>query len=140
MSRHQATQNIVRWKARFSLRHLDNQIDPDKPKVGIYWVVKNELVFDMVSLDDAEPYGDALQHGGHYDWHDALVPATKSERLLKRLPYEYWPRGRVVYFTLRNLFRIYISPRITQGIVADIVYLFGLSEQLYEIEYDDHYN
>lgn len=122
------------------MKHLSSQINPDKPKVGIYWVVKNELVFDMVPPEEAEPYGDALQHGGHYDWHGELVPATRSEWLLKRLPYEYWPRGRVVYFTVRDVYRIYISPRISQGIIAEIVYMFGLREQIYEIEYDDHYN
>jgi hypothetical protein len=122
------------------MNHRDSLMHLQKPKVGIYWVVKNELVFDMLPTEKAEPYGDALQHGGHYEWHKSLVPETRSERLLKRLPYEYWPRGRIVYFMLRNVYRIYISPRISQGVITEIVYLFGLMEQLYEIEYDDHYN
>ncbi len=94
----------------------------------------------MVTTEEAEPYGDALQHGGHFEWHEKLVPSTRSEWLLKRLPYEHWPRGRVVYFTLRGVYRVYISPRISQGMIAEIVYLFGLRDQVYEIEYDVHYN
>jgi len=117
-----------------------NDSSCDMPSVGIYWVVNNELISDKVALERAEPYGDALQYGGHYEWHEELVPRTRSEWLLKKLPYEYWPRGRVVYFTLRNVYRIYISPRISRGMVEEIVYLFGLREQVYEVEYDDHYN
>jgi len=122
------------------MKHIRSQFNPDNPKVGIYWVVKNELVVDMVTPEEAEPYRDALQHGGHYEWHEELVPNTRAEWLLKRLPYEHWPRGRVVYFTLRDVYRIYISPRISQGMIAEIIDLFGLREQMYEIEYDYHYN
>ena len=48
---------ITEEGAGFSMKHLGGHINPDTPKVGIYWVVRNELVFDMVPPEVAEPYG-----------------------------------------------------------------------------------
>ena len=36
-------------------------------KVGMFWCINDTVVGETVPLDEAEPYGDALQHGGHYD-------------------------------------------------------------------------
>ena len=49
------------------MNHRDSLMHLKKPKVGIYLVMKNELVFAMVPTEKAEPYGDALQHGGHHN-------------------------------------------------------------------------
>jgi len=116
------------------------QVSGRGPLVGIYFVVRGEVLIDAVELEKAEPYGDALQHGGHYEWHEALIPKTRAEWQLKRAQYEFWARGRVVYFVSRDVFRIYISPRISKGIIEEIIYLFGLREETYEVEYDEHYN
>ena len=116
------------------------QVSGRGPLVGIYLVVRGEVLIDAIELEKAEPYGDALQHGGHYEWHEALIPKTRVEWQLKRAQYEFWPRGRVVYFVSRNVFRVYISPRISRAIIEEIIYLFGLREETYEVEYDEHYN
>lgn len=47
------------------------------PKVGIFFIVDGESLVDAVPLEAAEPYGDALQHGGHYEFWESLVPEIR---------------------------------------------------------------
>ncbi|HIJ81291.1 MAG TPA: hypothetical protein HPP76_06255 [Desulfuromonadales bacterium] len=117
---------------------LQNQIDTT-PLVGIYWFVKGELVADAVALEEAEPYADALQHGGHYEWWESLRPQTPAERVLKYNEYEHWPRGRVVYFVSREIFRIYVDPCLSEEHILKIVERFILNGQSWETETDQHY-
>lgn len=91
--------NAVR--TRISEKQNSDQVVPPQIRVGIYWFVMGVVIGDAVLLEEAEPYGEALQHGGHYDYWCRLRPRTKEERTLKSRPYDYWPRGRVVFFPLR---------------------------------------
>jgi len=52
-------------------------------KVGMFWCVERTVVGEAVPLSEAEPYGDALQHGGHYDFWLHLEPRIEVERRLK---------------------------------------------------------
>ena len=76
-------------------------------QVGIYWFIDNEVIKDAVPYKDGEPYGEAIQHGGHYDFWQALQPTTEIERKLKSRAYDAYPRGRVIYFPKKNMCRIY---------------------------------
>jgi len=71
-------------------------------KVGMFWCVGGTVIGEAVPLSEAEPYGDALQHGGHYDFWLHLKPRTEAERRLKGNAYDFYPRGRVVYFQARE--------------------------------------
>ena len=108
-------------------------------KVGMFWCVGGKVVGEAVSLAEAEPYGDALQHGGHYDFWINLKPLTEAERWLKGHAYDYYPRGRVVYFQLRQQFRLYVDGCLNAGDQEAIVDYFGLAETPLEIERDEHY-
>ncbi len=69
--------------------------EPDEPRVGIFWLVRDKLLFDSTPLSGAELYGDHLTHPrSHIDmW-------AQFQRLGQAPPeseYEEFPRGRVMY-------------------------------------------
>ncbi len=108
-------------------------------KVGMFWCVGETVIGEAVPLSEAEPYGDALQHGGHYDFWLRLKPRTEEERQLKSHAYDYYPRGRVVYFQTRQQFRLYVDGCLSAGSRKAIIDFFGLAGTQLEIERDTHY-
>lgn len=108
-------------------------------KVGMFWCVGETVIGEAVPLSRAEPYGDALQHGGHYDFWRELKPQTVAERQLKSHAYDYYPRGRVVYFQSRQQFRLYMDGCMSPGNRAKVINFFGLDGVQCEIEMDAHY-
>jgi len=107
--------------------------------VGIFFKVANEFIVDSVALEAAEPYGDALQHGGHYDFYESLRPTDPVERRFKAHAYDYYPRGRVVYFPGRNACILYADRCLTQDDLSRIGALFGLNGHAVEVAADEHY-
>lgn len=108
-------------------------------KVGMFWYVGETVIGEAVPLSEAEPYGDALQHGGHYDYWLHLKPLTNAERRLKSHAYDYYPRGRVVYFQSRQHFRLYVDGCLRALDREAIADFFGLAGTQLEIERDTHY-
>jgi len=109
------------------------------PMIGIYFVVKGHVLHDSVVLEQAEPYGEALQYGGHNDYHEDLRPQSPIERLFKSMPYDYFPRGRVVYFPIRNTFRVYFDRCLSEAEIQKVIEAFALSSVSIELERDEHY-
>ena len=108
-------------------------------KVGIFFKIENEFLSDSVPVADGEPYGDAIQHGGHYEFHETLVPKTSLEHRFKSHDYDYYPRGRVVFFPAGNTFRLYADHCLTSDDLRQLVALFELSEVKTETAKDEHY-
>ncbi len=108
-------------------------------KVGMFWCVGGTIFGEAVPLSEAEPYGDALQHGGHYDFWQQLKPQNNAERQFKSHAYDYYPRGRVVYFQTRQQFRLYVDGCLSARDRESIADFFGLTEIQLEIERDEHY-
>jgi len=108
-------------------------------KVGIYWSINDVIVGDAVYLHEAEPYGDALQHGGHYDFWQDLKPATDSERKLKIHEYDFYPRGRMVFFPKRQTARLYVDRCMDNDVINAALDYFEHQELQIEIETDHHY-
>lgn len=109
------------------------------PLTGIYFVVKGHILHDSIGLEQAELYGDALQHGGHNDFHEALYPQSPIERLFKSRPYDFFPRGRVVYFQQTGKFRLYVDKCFDEDTIHKIVKVFCLEGLDIEVEPDEHY-
>ena len=78
-----------------------------QPQVGIFFYVECEIITDAVPVESGEPYGEAVQHGGHYDHWDSLVPKNTAERKLKARAYDAYPRGRVIHFPKPKIYRLY---------------------------------
>lgn len=83
------------------------------PKVGIFFKVGTDIIIDAVPLSEGEPYGEAIQYGGHYDFHESHAPSTPHEHRFKAHDYDFYPRGRVVYFPKSSAFVLYTDPCLT---------------------------
>jgi hypothetical protein len=115
-------------------------IDPSPQiKVGIFWLVDDVIVSDAVNLDESEPYGEALQHGGHYEFWGNLNAANNTERKLKSHSYDYYPRGRVICFPKRITVTIYADSCLTPEALDRIIHLFSLEGRIVEVATDEHY-
>lgn len=115
------------------------------PKVGIFWVVKMEqkdlVIADAVPYEKGEPYGVAIQYGGHYDFWEMLKPKSEVEKLLKSRSYDTYPRGRVVFFPDTGTFCVYLDGCLTVDNLAAIFHLFKLDSKKFRITLrrDGHY-
>ena len=76
-------------------------------KVGIFWMINDHLISNTVLLSQSEKYGLALQHGGHWDYWEELNPTTHEQYLLKTHEYDWFPRGRVVFFPAKERVVVY---------------------------------
>src|SRR5689334_5528113 len=85
------------------------------PKVGIFFVVDDQLLLDMVPVEQGDPYGDTIGHGSHYEFWDILVPRNGVEKRFKARAYDAYPRGRVVYFTQEKRFVLYADQCLKHG-------------------------
>ena len=82
-------------------------------RVGIFFLVDGTWLIDAVPVAEGEPYGVAVQHGGHDDYWAALQPHTAAERRFASHDYDYFPRGRVVHFPATQSYRVYVDNCLT---------------------------
>lgn len=108
-------------------------------KVGIFFKVSNDFLIDALPVDKGEPYGDAIQYSGHYDFHETLQPKTPAEFRFKSHDYDFYPRGRVVYFKTSGTFTMYVDPCLTGEETNQLITLFNLDGQKVNIAADEHY-
>ena len=108
-------------------------------KVGIFFVVNGTILLDAVALEQGEPYGDTVGFSAHIDYWEALAPKTPTEQLFKSHSYDYYPRGRIVYFKDNNMFSLYADHCITEGDIKMIVAAFQLPSSRVLRKRDQHY-
>ncbi len=71
-------------------------------RVGIFWLLRDKLLFDTTPLNEAEPYGDHLTHpGSHIDVWEQFQRLGQAPR---ESEYEEYPRGRVMYHPATDTF------------------------------------
>lgn len=115
------------------------------PHVGIFWFVKTKqkdfMIADAVPYAEGEPYGVAIQYGGHYDFWEMLKPKSEAEKLLKSYPYDTYPRGRVVFFPDTGTFCVYLDGCLTVDNLTAIFHVFKLDFNKFSITFkrDKHY-
>lgn len=107
--------------------------------VGIYFSVNGKILSDKVETKSGEPYGHAIQHGGHYEFWKALVPQSGVEGIFKSDGYDLHPRGRVVYLKEEKIYRIYHDSCLGKSDLTAIKHHFGLESADTECERDEHY-
>ena len=120
--------------------HISDIILDSIPKVGIFYFINDGILFDAVPAVNGEPYGEAVQHGSHYEFWDSLGPKTSTEKKFKSRVYDAYPRGRVVYFSKRNTYRIYNDICINFSVdIPFVMDTFGLKDVEVEFEYEEYY-
>jgi hypothetical protein len=107
------------------------------PRVGIFFVVDNQVIVDAVPVEDGEPYDDSIGHGGHYEFWTLLKPRTLIERKFKERAYDAYPRGRVVFFKQKNQFVLYADRCLKYNNLKKISKMFYISDYL--LDSDEHY-
>jgi len=68
-----------------------------------------------------------------------LQPTTEIERKLKSCAYDAYPRGRIVFFPARKVFRIYTDRCLTVDDLNKALESFEIVNVRFEIELDGHY-
>jgi hypothetical protein len=115
--------------------HLDWSVGI--PKVGIFFIIENQILMDAVPAKNGEPYGDTLGYGSHYEFWNNLVPWNLIEKKFKKRAYDAFPRGRVVFFTQEKKFVLYADKCLKQNKTKWIAEQFGLSDVV--LKRDEHY-
>ncbi len=123
---------------------VDESLPNPIPMVGIFFFVDDDILMDAVPVEDGEPYGDAVQHGGHYEFWERIAPKTLAERKFKARAYDAYPRGRVIFFPKKKKYVLYGDHCISTdeyGLVAEQFGLNGIFDEGMEIgiEHDLHY-
>jgi len=110
-----------------------------EPMIGIFFKVGSELITDLVPVHLGEPYADAIQYGGHYEFHERMVPVKPHDFRFKAHEYDYYPRGRVVFFPKQNSYVLYRDPCLSPGDICKIIGVFALDGQAVRLATDEHY-
>lgn len=138
--------NDVRYELDDDKKISDNcGAEVPNPKIGIFWFVKTKrkdfVIADAVPCAEGEPYGVAIQYGGHYDFWEVLKPQSEVEKLLKSCPYDTYPRGRVVFFPETGTFCVYLDVCLTIDNLTAIFRVFELDSHKFRITLrrDEHY-
>jgi len=108
-------------------------------KVGIFFKIENEFLIDSVKVENGEPYGESITYGGHYEYHEKFVSSKPLELRFKIRDYDYYPRGRVVFNSVTNMFRLYVDPCLTPDDIIQLIELFDLDSSQVDIAGDEHY-
>ena len=109
-----------------------------KGKVGPFFYIANKIYSDSVIWSQAEDYGDFKTWGSHYYFWDTIC---KSNWDFKELEYNHFPRGRVTYNFIKELYYIYLNPRLNKdSIIKKIIEEFDLSGLNFIVDKkDEHY-
>lgn len=108
------------------------------PRLGIFWLVRDKLLFDSIPFSEAEAYGD---HLGHPRSH--IKVWEQFQRLGTAPPeseYEEHPRGRVMFHPSAEVYTI-LADRCILGrkdLIAKIKEELGLPKKT-KTGPDSHY-
>jgi hypothetical protein len=110
-----------------------------EPMVGIFWLFKGELIFDVTPVSSATPYGDCVGHANsHIEfWTDlqraGLIPLD--------IEYEEPPRGRVLFNMKTKQYIAYADKCIRDkpAVVRRLIREFSLPAEFAIVSGDGHY-
>jgi hypothetical protein len=110
-----------------------------EPRVGIFWLHADQLIFDSTPLSRAERYGNSLTHAtGHVDYWSVL---QQGGLVPYDLEYDQPPRGRVAFDTREQRFFLRADRCILRKrqVVRRIMIALHLPPDLTATGRDDHY-
>jgi hypothetical protein len=113
-------------------------VEPTSPKVGIIYLVGEELLIDSTPLAQAGRYGDFRIHErGHIDYWAKLVKSGE----VPNTEYEEYPRGRVAYHTKSGKFALLADNCILsqEDVVGKILSQLHIPPKDTDMGSDSHY-
>lgn len=104
--------------------------------VGLFFFVNGNFAFTGCTLDEAEEYGDFLiypeSHFDVWDNYDTLSYVRNK----RKVDYDYFPRGRVVYRKTDDLFIIYYDKCVEEELDR---LTREYADYNFKTELDEHY-
>jgi hypothetical protein len=114
--------------------------DMSEPEVGIFFIVGDELFRKSTPLCDAEPSGDdfRIRPGNHRDFWEEI---RREKSVLSGAPYDFYPRGRVLFSAKDGRFWVYVDRRThkDRGMIVNILSEFHLPRDKTKIRCDPQY-
>lgn len=106
-----------------------------KGKVGPFFYVNQVVVAQDLDLNNAEIYGDfRISPVSHLEMWD------KKYEGIYRKPYDYYPRGRVVYRYEEGIFIVYADRCIDEKGISEVLKTYDIEDLNYRVERtDEHY-
>lgn len=124
---------LVRYDEISNKDYQHGTIRKEDLKVGLFFFVDNNFAFSGCTLGAAENYGDFLVYPeSHYDiWENYKYLNDDNT-----IPYDYNPRGRIVYRKSDDTFIIYYDKCVENEIGRIASYYDGYAVRC---ELDEHY-
>lgn len=114
--------------------------DMCEPEVGIFFIVGDELFRNSTPLSEAERSGDdtRIHPGNHRDFWEEM---RRENSLLSNVPYDFYPRGRVLFNEKEGRFWVYLdqTTRKDRGMIVNILSEFHLPQDKTKIRCDPQY-
>lgn len=104
-------------------------------KVGLFFYVNGKLLVYLNDINNAEVYGDCkIGRSSHYHvWEEKYYKIYNK-------PYDYYPRGRVVFKYKDNKYILYADKCINENGINEIIESFEIENENKEIDKtDSHY-
>ena len=110
-----------------------------EPKIGVFWVYKEEILARMKSLGVIRAVCDMKDTD--FEHYRLWSEFQKTRPDLRGFEYEDIPRGRIVYSEKEDVFILYLGKEMAgnKGIVEKIVGRFDLKEFKVRVCADEHY-
>lgn len=109
-------------------------------KVGVFWFVEGDLVFDAVPLERGRQNGSVVQHGNHVEYWQKFAAITHEQVLLKSHDPLLYPRGRVVFLPAQRRTLVYADACLwSPKVQAQIQEAFGIA-YAFRFQADAHYH
>lgn len=120
------------------IRRLQENRVLNESKVGAFFIVNGDILSNEVDVRDGESYGDFVNYSSHWDLWRA---AQRYYPVLRKIEYDTFPRGRVVYNSKIKKYIIYIDPKLNNEIDIDLIAdRFDLRVGSYIVDdSDEHY-
>lgn len=110
------------------------------PEIGPFYVIDGVVYGDTDDVRDIEtsPLGMKDSTRTHYDYWKALSRVYPEYR---RLDYDYFPRGRIVYNVKTKEYKVYADPCIlaNESVKDSIIDEFNLPRNNTKFDTDEHY-
>lgn len=107
-------------------------------KIGAFYIVNGDILSNETDVRNGEEYGDFINYSSHWDLWRA---AQKYYPILKKVEYDTFPRGRVVYHKATHKYIIYLDPKLNNVLDLELIIdRFSLRDGTYVVDdKDEHY-
>ncbi len=103
--------------------------------VGPFYVINGKVEGACMDMETAEKYGEfKTSPYSHLEFWDNELAAFNNN-----FDFDYFPRGRVVFNTLRNFYIIFVDKDIKNPEIEFVKGLFNISVCKCLIRLDEHY-